>query len=69
MWLETITVRTPALSVLEPSLPMLWQQLAAEAPEVTVAVYTRHPTNTDLSIHLLHDGVLVEPQRPRYQTG
>ena len=54
MWLETITVRTPELRRLETQLPRLLEQLSIEAPELSLAVYTRYPTNSDLSLHLAH---------------
>jgi|GEM_PF-1022613 len=54
MWLETITVRTPELGLLETQLPQLLEQLSKEASELSLAVYTRYPTNSDLSVHLVH---------------
>lgn len=61
MWLETITVRTPAVTSLEQHLEALLDQLAATAPQLYAAVYSRHPSNTDLSFHLLHTAPPVAP--------
>ncbi|MEM1230885.1 MAG: hypothetical protein AAGI15_10130 [Pseudomonadota bacterium] len=65
MWLETITVRTPDLQRLEAHLPPLLEQLSKEAPGLLLAVYSRHPTNSDLSLHLGHGG----PQRESSDQG
>ncbi len=54
MWLETITVRTPSLERLDALLPELLEQLAASAPGIEIDVYTRFPTSSDLSLHLMH---------------
>jgi len=54
MWLETITTRTAKLEALKAALPELLEQLASEAPELEVAVYTRYPGTNDLTLQLLH---------------
>ncbi|MEM9388373.1 MAG: hypothetical protein AAGA68_25205 [Pseudomonadota bacterium] len=54
MWLETITVRTAEPEQLHQGLGELIEQLAVAAPSLEVAVYSRHPSNSDVSLHLLH---------------
>ena len=53
MWLESITVRTPALSRLSRDVPVLLQQLLTEATGAEVTVFVRRPANSDLSFHLI----------------
>ncbi|MEM9457385.1 MAG: hypothetical protein AAGF11_24610 [Myxococcota bacterium] len=61
MWLETITVRMPKSAELERDLPTLVQQLTLDAPTVHWAIYARHPSSSDLSLHFQHLDSPVEP--------
>ncbi|MEM7346869.1 MAG: hypothetical protein AAF485_21735 [Chloroflexota bacterium] len=61
MWLETITVRTATLGELEQQIPSLLTQLSEDAPHIQVNAYTRYPTNSDLSFHLIHRHAPLKP--------
>ena len=52
MWLETITVRTPQLPLLEAALSELIDGLERLSPAPSVATYRRDPPMSDLSVHL-----------------
>lgn len=61
MWLEAITVRTATLKELEQQIPSLLRQLSADSPDIEVNAYTRYPTNSDLSLHLIHSDSTLNP--------